>query len=346
MKKLLNVPYISQWDTNASFSKNDCIPVSSAMLVNYYKGIISPDQISTKIGVQGLITFEQIRKALESFQYKIIGLSFKTISDLKKSIDSGVPFIAVLHYGDLPNRQDTYTGGHAVVVTGYDDSNIYVNDPNFWGDRRAEGNNKAYPIALFDKAWQSKADGNNPGNFWYLDHAVPGSSLSMDLDVDIPSIIEDKYDLKSNDWYSKYWTGGEFIEDTIKTHKELKDVSDKYKNLQKDYKTSTALLEENAIIIQQKDNIIQDSQKASAEATANLAVAFSQVTSAIAEKNDAVVARDEMAVELDDALEELEVTDLLLEQANIKLEIAENNLKLNLKGYSKFKLLKAFFGIF
>ena len=228
MKKL-SVPYISQWDTNASYSKNDCIPTCSAMLIAYYGGNTTPDQISSKIGTQGLVNFDQIRKALDTFGYKLIGETYKTMDDLRKSIDKGIPFIAIVHYGDLPNRQDTYTGGHAVVVTGYDDSNVYVNDPDFWGDRRLEGKSKAYPISSFYTAWQSRADGNNPSNLWYLDAPLPESPLVFRLDEDIPTVVEDKYKLKDIKRYNKHWTYDDLFKDWVKLVSEYEKLQESSK---------------------------------------------------------------------------------------------------------------------
>lgn len=339
MKKLLNVPYISQWDTNASYSKNDCIPVSSAMLIAYYKGNISPDEISKKIGVAGLVNFPQIQTALASFSYKILGASFKTIADLKKSIDSGVPFIAILHYGDLPNRQDTYTGGHAVVVTGYDDKNIYVNDPNFWGDRREEGNNKMYPITSFDKAWQSKADGNNPGNFWYFDLPVPGNSLAMVLDEDIPTAIEDKYDLKSYEWYSKYWTGDELIRDSIKTHAEFEKLESKYKDLQKTNKNNEGIIASQVSEIKSKIQHIENLQSSNSELTAQISVMSGQVESAISEKKIAQKSLQRLT-DLYNELVDKQVISLK------EIENLETRLTKNLQGYSKWVRFKSLFGFY
>lgn len=339
MKKLLNVPYISQWDTTAGYSKNDCIPVSSAMLIAYYKGNITPDQISTKIGVTGLITYDQIRTALAFFNYKILGSTFKTIADLKKSIDSGVPFIAIVHYGDLPNRQDTYTGGHAVVVTGYDDNNIYVNDPNFWGDRRLEGNNKMYPTTAFDKAWQSKLDGNSPGNFWYFDLPVPGNSLAMVLDEDIPTAIEDKYDLKTYEWYSKYWTGEELIRDAIKTHKEYDELESKYSDLQKISKADKVIIDNQIKEIQSKITHIETLQKSNSELTAQISVMSGQVQSAIDEKKIAVDDLELLQKAFDDMSD-------VLDETKDDLDIANAKLSKKLQGYSRWQLFKALFGFY
>lgn len=336
--KLLKVPYISQWDSNAKFSKDDCVPTCASMLIAYYGGSIDPDKITEKIG-QGLVDFNEIKTALNAFNYKIIGTTFRTIDDLKKSIDAGIPFIAIIHYGDLPGRQDTYSGGHAVVVTGYDDKDIYVNDPDFWSPRRNEGENKKYPIASFEKAWNSKADGNNPGNFWYLDAKVPTPVIGLTLDQDITSEIEDKFDLKSKEWYSKYWTLEQFILDSIKTHRDYDSLEEKYKKLDSISKADKKIIEENVKTFIVKDKQIETLQGSNAENTAQLSVMGDQVKEANKQKTIAESAKDVAETKL-----KTETT--AKEKAEDEVKRLKSLLTKNLQGYSKWVRFKSLFGFY
>jgi len=228
--RILDVPYISQWDANASYSVNDCIPTSVAMILAYFnngKVSLTPDQITRRIGTKGLINFNQTQSALRHFGHEIRFSTRQNLNNLRSFIDQGRPFIALVTYGDLPNRQDTYRGGHAVVVTGYDAKNIYVNDPNFWGARRAEGRNKAYPIEAFNRSWQSTATGNLPGNLWFFDMKPSKKHPEyMRFDDDIPSDVEDMFGFKKKAWYNKYWTGKQLIN-------YLLDIHDKYDELRR-----------------------------------------------------------------------------------------------------------------
>jgi outer membrane murein-binding lipoprotein Lpp len=165
-------------------------------MLSYYGVTLTTDQLATKIGSLGLVTFDQTLNALAYFGYKIRGTTDRTLVELKSFIDDDTPFLALVHYGDLPGRQDTYVGGHAVVVVGYDDKYVYVNDPDFWGNRRNEGASKAYPITAFNKAWQSGADGNAGGNLWYLE--LPKPTTVADLQKD----LEDMRDSR-NKWKTK-----------------------------------------------------------------------------------------------------------------------------------------------
>lgn len=197
MKKL-KVPYYSQWDIDATFSRDDCIPCCVSMILSYYGVNLTTDQIAKKIGTQGLVNFNQIKNALSSFGYNIVGNTGKTLNNLRKAIDGGDPFLAIIHYGDLAGRQDTYIGGHAVVVKGYDDDRkvVITNDPDFWGTRRNEGESKEYSMDAFNKAWQSTADGNARGNLWYLDLEKPSLDYKKMYESTLKLLVE--YKIKTN----------------------------------------------------------------------------------------------------------------------------------------------------
>ena len=60
------------------------------------------------------------------------------LDDLMRSIMSGRAFIPLVHYGEwskLGLTQSSFTGPHFVVVVGFDERYIYVNDP-LWKDSR------------------------------------------------------------------------------------------------------------------------------------------------------------------------------------------------------------------
>jgi len=335
MKKL-SVPYYSQWDADATFSRDDCVPTCASMLVSYYGGILSTNKIAEKTG-QGLVDFSEIEAALKAFNYKIVGTSFRTIEDLKKSIDSGIPFIAIIHYGDIPNKQDTYTGAHAVVVVGYDDNTIYINDPDWWTPRRNEGAGIACPIPAFTKAWQSKVDGNNPGNLWYLDEELPIKGI--DLAIDIPTEVEDAYDLKSKEWYDKHWNFGDFIKDSIKTHGDYSKCEEELANLKKDCELLKTAMNNDIAKFQNMTKQIETLQASNAENTAQLSVMGEQVKEANKQRGLAEASKNKTE-------ETLRLTTVDLNA--YKVEVTKLNVQLvkNLQGYSKWVRLKSLFDIY
>jgi uncharacterized protein YvpB len=211
-KKLLEVPYKSQWDLDASESDNDCGCASVAMCLSYFGKEVSTNEVYINTGEESDdgTNFTQLDNSAKELGFTLVGNSFKALSDLKNLIDLGIPAIVVLHYGFLSGRQDTYTGGHIMVVSGYDDKYIYTEDPDFYKSRRDEGHQKAYPINEFDKAWASILDENNPRNLWYIEPPkgwVYKESISLKEyfgSEDTKAYKEYKQGQKDNKWIDIY----------------------------------------------------------------------------------------------------------------------------------------------
>jgi uncharacterized protein YvpB len=152
---LIDVPYRSQWDADAQLSTGDCGIVSVAMICNW-KGIsITPDQLIRKAGLatgRSLYSFAELMLA-----GKAVGLNFRYVrparwDDIRAELDAGRPVIPLLRYGELIGNQDvTFTGGHFLVVVGYDTNGVYVNDSNWWGSRRLEGFRRRIDYDRFER---------------------------------------------------------------------------------------------------------------------------------------------------------------------------------------------------
>lgn len=233
----LKVTYKSQWDSDADDSKNDCGAASLAMCINYFGGNVTTDTVFQKTGekVDDGINFTQLQQAATAFNFKLVGSINKNIDDIKNLIDRGIPAIVVVHYEFLPNKQDTYKGGHILVVRGYDADKVYTNDPDFYSTRRNEGDNKAYPIAEFVKAWNSTLDGNSPGNLWYVE---PPKDWSFDTcaekleklqaDRDYQEQEKDKYKTEARDSRTKIKTLNEQVSGYSTKYAQLTEL---YKNV-------------------------------------------------------------------------------------------------------------------
>src|SRR5690606_701580 len=153
---MIDVPYRSQWDADAQLSTGDCGIVSVAMICNW-KGIsITPDQLIHKAGLatgRSLYSFAELMLA-----GKAVGLNFRYVrparwDDIRAELDAGRPVIPLLRYGELIGNQDvTFTGGHFLVVVGYDTNGVYVNDSNWWGEKRNKGKNRKISIERFNQS--------------------------------------------------------------------------------------------------------------------------------------------------------------------------------------------------
>jgi hypothetical protein len=86
-----------------------------------------------------------------------------TLDDLKRLVDNGRPPIALVKYANLPERVDVRsTGGHYVLVVGYDDAThrIFINDPDYFPGTNG-GYQKAYGYDTWLSAWGGFAIGEN-----------------------------------------------------------------------------------------------------------------------------------------------------------------------------------------
>lgn len=162
----LTVLYKSQWDTDAQNTKDDCGPASIAMILNYYGEKLGTDQVYEKTGAgKGLINIQQMLAAISAFGYTGRFLTNQSIEQLKSYIDRDMPVIALVHYGDFVSRQDTgFKGGHFFTVVGYRDDGVFVNDPDFWGNYRKDGDHHFYSWDEFRKGWGNASIDKNPNN--------------------------------------------------------------------------------------------------------------------------------------------------------------------------------------
>ena len=163
MTKILDVPYRSQWDNDANKSATDCGPACLAMVLDYYGRHESINKLFSATGVQpGQYTgFGQLQGVARAYDVTFQYGANHSLNDLKRWIDEDKPSIALVKYSAWSqiepgvSTQDAFTGPHFVVVVGYGDGNIYINDPNYWPPRRQEGHKKAWSEVLFNLAWSN-----------------------------------------------------------------------------------------------------------------------------------------------------------------------------------------------
>ncbi len=171
-----DTPYISQWDIEAKASKNDCGSVSLTMVLRKYGETHSADSIFAKTGAgQGYITFQQLINVAKSLGYNAEYKDRQSSDYLKSLLNQGLNPIALVQYGKLISVQNKeFKGSHLFVVTGYRDDGYFVNDPNFWGQFRADGKNHFYTKAEFESAWgATTTDGNTPNSLMIVYPKTP-----------------------------------------------------------------------------------------------------------------------------------------------------------------------------
>lgn len=157
MKKL-KVPYKSQHDRDAQKARGDCVETSYSMIYEYITGqSLAVDKIVTAAGPNlGSTTVPEIQKAAKQFGLELLRVQGNGVQDLRPQIDNGKPPIIIIDYSKIPQRQDkNYTGGHAVVVVGYDSGGVFVNDPDHWGYQRKT---EKWQLPEFHNAWLTTAE--------------------------------------------------------------------------------------------------------------------------------------------------------------------------------------------
>ena len=121
---VLDVPFVKQkpWF---------CSEASASMLLQYYGFNLTQE----KINAMGYDRFENMLPLIQ--EYLNASYANLTLEDLKAQIDMGRPVVVRLEINGVR---------HTVVVVGYDDRYVYVNDP-------ARGPAKPVPIKKFMRQW-------------------------------------------------------------------------------------------------------------------------------------------------------------------------------------------------
>jgi hypothetical protein len=71
-----------------------------------------------------------------------------TLARLRQELDAGRPVVVAVKAGYLPNRGYSYTGGHFVLVVGYNDSSIIAHDVGTSGGAYKYYSNSAFGSAM------------------------------------------------------------------------------------------------------------------------------------------------------------------------------------------------------
>ncbi len=194
--RILNVPYKSQNDADATLKRSDCGPACIAMLLGALGKAVTTNAVTLASGMTGDngLRLEQMIAAAKAFGLDMISKVGFTLDDLKKSIDRGCPLIALIKYGKLLDRRDqAYVGGHFVVVVGYDDvtGRVFINDPDY--PPGALGYQRPYPYRNFLGAWSGFDPQDRNPNYCVIipqiSLSVPGTDATNDL-TPLPSVGE------------------------------------------------------------------------------------------------------------------------------------------------------------
>jgi hypothetical protein len=163
---ILPIPYVSQIGLGADQHNNDCGAASGTMLLRGYNLApnMTPDQFYNETGNAGdtYLGVGHIQKVLENHGLKtewLIGLSISSLFDF---LNNQKPVMLLFKYGTLVDANLTekkgFRGPHFALAVGIDSQYIYINDPYYTGKG---GEAKAYPLNVFQQAWDAVGENND-----------------------------------------------------------------------------------------------------------------------------------------------------------------------------------------
>jgi hypothetical protein len=130
----LAVPAASQMHAPPAIARRICSPTSVAMVVRYWGGAADPldvaadafDAALDRYGVWPAAIRAAARRGLLGYL-----LAFPDWASAAWCLERGLPVVASVRYatGELPGAAMTETDGHLVVLTGFEDGDVLVNDP-------------------------------------------------------------------------------------------------------------------------------------------------------------------------------------------------------------------------
>lgn len=188
----LDVPYVSELEVNPAEPQeglrgwDNCGPAALAMAIAYLRGVTFPDEVSAQAAlnsqvddvrggsanryVEGFTGPDQWDPALTKEGY-----TANPVTDwdgITENIDNGIPVVVAVKnnlfdnppYPRTPDwTPDVAGSNHVVVVTGYDDANVYINDPLADPDLPSVGPDGGKNWRVGKASFLSAADPDNTG---------------------------------------------------------------------------------------------------------------------------------------------------------------------------------------
>lgn len=185
----LNVPYRSQWDNDANTHNADCGPTCVAMILNFNDVDITPNEVYDFIPPKDTFAFTNFSELIKATRQNNVAMDYcppnrvpyqdqnDAFNHLRSNLDAGNPIIALVNYKHWKESLgNDFEGGHFVVVTGYDDQNIYFHDPLFglWVKPREKGAHVTMTYAAFAAGWGGFPANENPN--WACTVAGPAAA--------------------------------------------------------------------------------------------------------------------------------------------------------------------------
>jgi ABC-type bacteriocin/lantibiotic exporter with double-glycine peptidase domain len=109
-------------------SDGDCLAACAAMVLNYLDRSVAYTRLLKLLKIKSFGAPASNIRLLEQMKLTVT-YRVTDMTGLESMLDKGQPVIVFVRTSELPYWD--YGADHALVVVGYDDDTIYVNDPNF-----------------------------------------------------------------------------------------------------------------------------------------------------------------------------------------------------------------------
>ncbi len=155
--RALGVVPRSQGDADPALKHDVCSPTSLAMVLEFWGDKKGTDEVALAVRDRASQLFgnwpaNAAYAAKSGFDARVARL--ESLTDLENEIAAGRPVVVSLTFGDgeLPGAPIRKTGGHLIVVSGFDAAgDVIVDDPAGKGSGQVR---RVYPRAAFHKAWR------------------------------------------------------------------------------------------------------------------------------------------------------------------------------------------------
>jgi ABC-type bacteriocin/lantibiotic exporter with double-glycine peptidase domain len=122
-KTLLTVPHLHQ------LSDGDCLAACAAMVLAYYEVSIDYPDLLQILKIKSFGAPARNIKHLESLGGLKVSYRSTDMTGLKEMLLDGKPVIVFIRTSELPYWN--YETDHAIVIVGFNEDNIFANDPHF-----------------------------------------------------------------------------------------------------------------------------------------------------------------------------------------------------------------------
>ena len=137
------------------------------------------------------------------------------------------------------------TGSHFVLVTKYDGKVSTIYDPWFGDEQLVTYRYSKYNNLLGLRVFNIKR------------YKPETTNMNLfDPELDLPTWLEDKYDLKSKAWYDKSWNFGDLVEKTDELYKTEQELKVEIDNLNERERISDQRRAELASVVSERDKMV------------------------------------------------------------------------------------------